>query len=139
MTFGLRSHACAASKMMREARFHLDLPGGRTVSAYVLGLAFAFGWTPCIGPILASILMVAATEETVVKGIMLLLTYSMGLAIPFFLSSLAFHQFLTGFNRFKKYIRLFEIVTGVFLVLVGILIFSNNLSMFQRLLDKLTG
>lgn len=125
--------------LLGEKRLSVHRKPAGYVGSLLVGIAFAAGWTPCIGPILASILMVAATEETVVKGITLLLSYSMGLAIPFFLSSLAFHQFLAGFNRFKKYIRMFEIVTGVFLVLVGILIFSNNLSMFQRLLDKITG
>jgi cytochrome c-type biogenesis protein len=69
--------------------------------------------------------MVAATEETVYRGITLLLIYSLGLGLPFFLASLAMHQFLVFFNRFKKYIRIFEIFTGVFLIVVG-LIFSNS-------------
>ena len=72
--------------------------------------------------------MVAATKEEVYKGILLLLLYSLGLGIPFLLSSLAMHQFLSVFNRFKKYIRMFEIVTGLFLIVVGILIYSNWLS-----------
>ncbi len=102
------------------------------LGSFVVGLAFAAGWTPCIGPILASILMVAATEGTVSRGVLLLFIYSMGLAIPFFLSSLAMHQFLTVFNRFKKHIRIFEIVTGVFLIIVGVMIFSNYLSVLSR-------
>ena len=109
------------------------------LGSFLVGLTFAAGWTPCIGPILASILMVAATEETVYHGIFLLLTYSMGLAIPFFLAALAMHQFLVVFNRFKKYIRLFEVVTGLFLVVVGLLIFTNKLSLLQRYFEKLTG
>lgn len=96
--------------------------------SFLVGIAFAAGWTPCIGPILATILMVAATEENVYQGIVLLLLYSLGLGIPFLLSSLAMHQFLTLFNRFRKHIRLFEIVTGLFLMLVGVLIFGNWLS-----------
>lgn len=107
--------------------------------SFLVGLTFAAGWTPCIGPILASILMVAATEDTVYKGIALLLTYSLGLAIPFFLSALAMHQFLVFFNRFKKYIRLFEIITGLFLAVVGILIFTNKMSLLQRYFEKFTG
>lgn len=102
------------------------------VGSFLVGLAFAAGWTPCIGPILASILMVAAAEETVLQGIALLLTYSMGLAIPFFLAALAMHQFLVVFNRFKKYIRIFEIVTGVFLVVVGVMVFTNYLTVLSR-------
>lgn len=125
--------------LLGEKRFTIHRKPAGYLGSFIVGLAFAAGWTPCIGPILASILMVAATEESIFQGIALLLTYSMGLAIPFFLSSLAMHQFLTLFNRFKKYIRLFEIVTGLFLVIVGILIFTNSMSIFQRLFEKLTG
>ncbi len=96
--------------------------------SFLVGIAFAAGWTPCIGPILAAILAVAATEETVFQGILLLLLYSMGLGVPFFLSALAMHRFLVIFNRFKKYIYAFEIITGVFLMVVGVLIYTNWLS-----------
>jgi cytochrome c-type biogenesis protein len=109
------------------------------VGSFLIGIAFAAGWTPCIGPILASILMVAATEDTVWHGIALLLTYSLGLGIPFFLSSLALHQFLVIFNRFKKYIRVFEIVTGIFLIIVGILVFTNSLTILQSWAERLFG
>lgn len=118
--------------LLGEKRFTIHRKPAGYLGSFLVGLTFAAGWTPCIGPILASILMVAATEKTVSHGIALLLTYSMGLAIPFFLSSLALHKFLEIFNRFKKFIRIFEIITGVFLIIVGILIFTNNLSIFQR-------
>lgn len=115
--------------LLGEKRIHLGhKPAGYLGSLFV-GIAFAAGWTPCIGPVLASILMVAATEEKVADGIVLLLLYSAGLGIPFLLSSLALHRFVVTFNRFKKHIRLFEIVTGFFLVIVGILIFTNWLSL----------
>jgi cytochrome c-type biogenesis protein len=107
--------------------------------SFLVGLVFAAGWTPCIGPILASILMVAATEEKVVYGVVLLLIYSLGLAIPFMLASLALHHFLIFFNRFKRFIRIFEIVTGVFLMLVGILIYSNWLSRLSGYASYLFG
>lgn len=118
--------------LLGEKRLTLHRKPAGFFGSFVVGVAFAAGWTPCIGPILASILMVAATESTVYRGIGLLLAYSMGLAIPFFLASLAMHQFLVLFTRFKKYIRIFEIVTGVFLIIVGILIFTNYLSIFSR-------
>ena len=118
--------------LLGEKRIALHRKPVGYLGSFLVGLAFAAGWTPCIGPILASILMVAAAEETVVQGIALLLTYSMGLAIPFFLAALAMHQFLVVFNRFKKYIRIFEIVTGVFLVIVGIMVFSNYLTVLSR-------
>lgn len=109
------------------------------VGSFLIGLVFAAGWTPCIGPILASILMVAATEEDVTQGIILLLLYSLGLGIPFFLSSLALHQFLIVFNRFKKFIRIFEIVTGIFLMAVGILIYTNWLTRLSGYATMLFG
>lgn len=140
IVFGIHiSGVIPINLLLGEKRFTIHRKPAGYLGSFIVGLAFAAGWTPCIGPILASILMVAATEESVFHGIALLLTYSMGLAIPFFLSSLAMHQFLVLFNRFKKYIRLFEIVTGLFLVVVGILIFTNSMSIFQRFFEKLTG
>ena len=118
--------------LLGEKRVTVHRKPAGYLGSFVVGVAFAAGWTPCIGPILASILMVAATEGTVSRGVLLLFIYSMGLAIPFFLSSLAMHQFLTVFNRFKKHIRIFEIVTGVFLIIVGVMIFSNYLSVLSR-------
>jgi len=111
--------------LLGERRLHLQHKPAGFFGTYLVGIAFAAGWTPCIGPILASILMVAATEDTVWQGIMLLLFYSLGLGIPFLLSALAMHQFITVFNRFKKFIRIFEVITGAFLVVVGVMIFFN--------------
>lgn len=125
--------------LLGEKRVTVHRKPAGYLGSFVVGLAFAAGWTPCIGPILASILMVAATEETVSQGVLLLFTYSMGLAIPFFLSSLAMHQFLVVFNRFKKHIRIFEIITGVFLIIVGVMIFSNYLSILARFSMKWFG
>lgn len=114
--------------LLGEKRVSIRHKPAGYVGSFLVGITFAAGWTPCIGPILATILMVAATEEEVYKGILLLLLYSMGLGIPFLLSSLAMHQFLSLFNRFKKFIRTFEIVTGLFLIIVGILIYTNWLT-----------
>lgn len=117
--------------LLGEKRVSLKSKPAGYLGSFFVGLAFAAGWTPCIGPILASILMIAATEEKVAHGIVLLLLYSIGLGIPFLLSSLALHRFISIFNRFKKHIRLFEIITGLFLVLVGVLIFSNWLAILS--------
>jgi cytochrome c-type biogenesis protein len=125
--------------LLGEKRFSVRHKPAGYAGSFLVGLAFAAGWTPCIGPILASILMVAATEENITQGIILLLLYSMGLGIPFMLSSLAMHQFLVIFNRYKRFIRIFEIVTGLFLMLVGILIFSNWLSKLSAIASKLFG
>lgn len=114
--------------LLREKRVTVSHKPAGYAGSFMVGLFFAAGWTPCIGPILAAILTLAATEENVYNGIALLLFYSLGLGIPFLLSSLAMHQFLLLFNRFKKYIRIFEIITGLFLIIVGVLLFSNWLS-----------
>ncbi|WP_298271356.1 cytochrome c biogenesis CcdA family protein [Geobacter sp.] len=125
--------------LLGEKRFTLHRKPAGYLGSFLVGLAFAAGWTPCIGPILATILMVAATEETIFHGIVLLFVYSMGLAIPFFLSSLAMHQFLLFFNRFKKHIRILEVVTGLFLIVVGVMIFTNYLSILSRYTMKWFG
>lgn len=114
--------------LMGEKRLTIKHKPAGYIGSFVVGIIFAAGWTPCIGPILAAILTLAATEENVSEGIILLLLYSLGLGIPFLLSSLAMHQFLAIFNRFKKYIRTFEIITGLFLIVVGILLYSNWLT-----------
>lgn len=114
--------------LLGEKRVSIKHKPSGYAGSFLVGIAFAAGWTPCIGPILAAILAVAATEENVFQGIMLLLLYSLGLGVPFFLSALAMHQFLTVFNRFKKYIRLFEVITGIFLMMIGVLIYTNWLS-----------
>lgn len=115
--------------LLGEKKLTLHRKPAGYLGSFIVGIVFAAGWTPCIGPILATILAVAATEG---RGVWLLLTYSMGLAIPFFLASLALHQFLVFFKRFKRHIRMFEIVTGVLMVIVGILIFTNSLVMLSR-------
>jgi cytochrome c-type biogenesis protein len=125
--------------LMGEKRITLHRKPAGYAGTFMVGLAFAAGWTPCIGPILAAILMVAATEENVYRGIVLLLIYSLGLGIPFFLSSLAMHQFIVAFQRFKKYIRLFEICTGIFLILLGILIYFNGLSRLSTFFSSISG
>jgi cytochrome c-type biogenesis protein len=122
--------------LLGEKRINIRNKPAGFLGSFIVGLAFAAGWTPCIGPILASILMVAATEDTVFQGIALLLVYSLGLGIPFFLSAIAMHRFLAFFNRYRKYIRLMEIITGVCLMIVGVLIFTNSLS---RLTNAVTG
>lgn len=114
--------------LLGEKRVSIKHKPAGYAGSFLVGITFAAGWTPCIGPILAAILAVAATEERVYQGILLLLIYSLGLGVPFFLSSLAMHRFLAVFNRFKKYIRIFEIVTGIFLMVIGVLIYTNWLS-----------
>jgi cytochrome c-type biogenesis protein len=125
--------------LLGDKRFVVKNRPAGYIGSFLIGVAFAAGWTPCIGPILASILMVAATEDTIWQGIALLFTYSLGLGIPFFLSALAMHQFLVIFNRFKKYIRMFEITTGIFLIIVGIIVFTNSLAILQGWAERVFG
>ena len=96
-------------------------------SPILIGMAFAFGWTPCIGPILGSILVLASTEESINKGILLLTFYSLGLAIPFILSGYLIQKFLIFSKNFKKNINLASKIGGIILFLTGILILTNQL------------
>ena len=96
-------------------------------SPILIGMAFAFGWTPCIGPILGSILVLAATEESLSKGILLLFFYSLGLAIPFILSGYLIQNFLIFSKNFKKNIKLVSKIGGIILFITGILIITNQL------------
>ena len=96
-------------------------------SPIVIGMAFAFGWTPCIGPILGSILVLAATEESINKGILLLIFYSLGLALPFIFSGYLIQKFLIFSKNFRKNINLVSKIGGIILLITGILILSNQL------------
>ncbi|CAN5467923.1 cytochrome c biogenesis protein CcdA [soil metagenome] len=113
--------------LMREGRLAMAKPVGLW-GAYAMGLAFAFGWTPCIGPILAAILSVAAAEATVTKGAMLLAIYSAGLGIPFLLAAFMIEQFSTLFARMKRHLATVERAMGVLLVITGIGFLTGGMS-----------
>lgn len=114
----------------REARLHPEQKPLGLVGAYAVGLAFAFGWTPCIGPILGAILAVAATREGLGTGIGLLAVYSLGLGIPFLLAALGVGAFTRFLVRFRPHVRKVEIAAGVLLVLTGIAIMTGALQSF---------
>jgi cytochrome c-type biogenesis protein len=97
-------------------------------SGFLLGFAFAFGWTPCIGPILATVLTLAAASETVSRGILLLAVYSAGLAVPFLLTAVGLGQFLRFYKNFRKYLHAVELFSGALLLFVGGLVFFNKLA-----------
>jgi cytochrome c-type biogenesis protein len=107
------------SLLYREKRAEITKPMG-LFGSYVMGLAFAFGWTPCIGPILATILAVAGTQETVARGAALLAVYSLGLGLPFVAAGFALGRFLAFVARFRKHFRKVEIAVGALLVFTGI-------------------
>ncbi|MHB8707735.1 MAG: cytochrome c biogenesis CcdA family protein [Desulfuromonadales bacterium] len=108
--------------LLGDKRVHLHKRPAGYFGTFIIGIAFAAGWTPCIGPILASILMVAATSGQVGEGTLLLTFYSMGLGLPFLLSGLLFHQFLGVFKRLRNHMRKIEIGTGILLIAVGIML-----------------
>jgi cytochrome c-type biogenesis protein len=97
-------------------------------SGFLLGFAFAFGWTPCIGPILATVLALAAASDTIARGVLLLAVYSAGLAIPFLLTALGISQFLAFYKNFRKYLHAVEVFSGALLLFVGGLVFVNKLT-----------
>ncbi|MFQ5519209.1 MAG: cytochrome c biogenesis CcdA family protein [Mariprofundus sp.] len=99
------------------------------LGALTLGSAFAFGWTPCVGPILGAILAVAGGQGEIAQGIILLATYSAGLAMPFLLAAMATDAFLNWSNRFKKHLHAVEVTSGILLMLVGIMIFLGSFSL----------
>jgi cytochrome c-type biogenesis protein len=111
----------------RQKRLAVAKPVGLW-GAYVMGLAFAFGWTPCIGPILAAILAVAASEQTVTRGASLLAVYSLGLGIPFLLAAFAVEPFAAFLARFRKYLRRVEQAMGALLVLTGIAFLTGSIN-----------
>ncbi len=113
--------------LYREARFQTDNEQRGLIGAYVIGLAFAFGWTPCIGPILATILTLAATQEHFSEGVALLGVYSMGLGIPFIIASVGINKFLRASGRIKKHMRVIELTIGLLLIVTGIAIFTGSL------------
>jgi len=122
-----------------DARLHSVKGGSTAWGAFVIGFAFAFGWTPCVGPILAVILGFAAAQDSVIKGIILLAVYSLGLAVPFLLTSLGIERFLKLYSRFRTHMHALEVVSGVLLIaLGGLLVFgrftliSNYLSFLNR-------
>jgi len=112
----------------REARYHADTRPAGLIGAYLIGLAFAFGWTPCIGPVLGAILAVAAGEGSVSQGVSLLFVYSLGLGIPFILAAVAIRPFMSAMQRFRGHLAMMEKVLGGFLVLTGILFLTNSMT-----------
>jgi cytochrome c-type biogenesis protein len=110
-----------------DKRFHSMLGDGKSpIGAFLVGFAFAFGWTPCIGPVLGGILGLAANEDTVARGVILLFVYSLGLAVPFLLTSLLMDRFLTFYGKFRRYLGTVEVVSGVLLIGIGGLILAGH-------------
>jgi cytochrome c-type biogenesis protein len=128
--FGLHMLGITPLRLMeREARFHLDIPGGRMASALVLGIAFAFGWTPCIGPVLGAILTLGASTADVAKGALLLAVYSLGLGVPFLLAALFTGTLLGRLKALGRTGRNLQRAAGGLLVAMGLLMVTGQLEL----------
>jgi cytochrome c-type biogenesis protein len=109
-----------------DKRLH-SVKGGKTpIGAFVIGFAFAFGWTPCIGPVLATILTLAGNTNSVGKGVFLLWVYSLGLAVPFLLTSIGMGRFLNFYGWFRRHLHTVEVTSGVLLIAIGALIMTGH-------------
>ena len=126
--------------LYREARYHAEVERASLLGAYLIGLAFAFGWTPCVGPILATVLALAAQEGSLGAGVRLLAVYSLGLGIPFILAAVAIGPFLTFLQRFKRHLGLVEKVMGGLLILTGVLFMTGSMNFIgQWMLETFPG
>jgi cytochrome c-type biogenesis protein len=138
IVFGLHLTGLLKIKALYADRRLHDVKGGSSaLGSFAVGFAFAFGWTPCIGPILATILVLAGAQETVLKGVLLLAVYSLGLAVPFLLTSFGVDRFLGFYTKFRRHLHTVEVISGVLLIAVGVLIFMNNLKLLSGYLSFL--
>ena len=120
-----------------EKRFELEKKPLGYIGSFLVGVVFAAGWTPCVGPILSTILLYASTSKSFTTGVILLASYSLGLGIPFLLASLAFNSFLAAFEKVKRYMRVIMIVSGSFLIIVGLLLLTDLFSTLSSYLNVL--
>ncbi|MGH9532623.1 MAG: cytochrome c biogenesis CcdA family protein [Terriglobales bacterium] len=120
-----------------DKRLHNVKGGSSPWGAFAVGFAFAFGWTPCIGPILATILAFAGSQENVLQGVGLLAVYSLGLAVPFLLTSLGIDRFLEFYTRFRPHLNKVEIASGVLLIAVGALVFTRRFTLLAGWLNEM--
>lgn len=137
IVFGLFiSGAFSFGFLQQEKKFHFRAKPLGFLGSFLVGVTFAAGWTPCVGPILSSILLYASTAEDMRSGILLLLFYSLGLGLPFFACSLALNTFLTAFQKTRKYIGVFTKVGGLLLILVGVLLLTNSFPLLHEALSR---
>ncbi len=119
----------------REKKVHLKKKPLGYLGTCLVGLAFGAGWTPCVGPILGSILTLAATTQDILKGIVLLAFYSIGIGVPFFISGIIIHKFFEYFKAIRKYFKIITVVGGILLIIVGILLISGYFSTMSAYLS----
>ncbi|MCT4564934.1 MAG: cytochrome c biogenesis protein CcdA [Maledivibacter sp.] len=111
-----------------ERKFNFNAEKPKFINSILLGMAFSFGWTPCIGPILGSVLMMAAGLETYGKGIYLLIIYSLGFSIPFLITALFLNLVLQRINNLDKNLKIIKVISGILLIIMGTLLYTNNLN-----------
>jgi cytochrome c-type biogenesis protein len=136
IVFGLHTMGVfRLSFLEAEKRVHSNRKPAGPLGAMLVGVAFAFGWTPCIGPILGGILAIAGSKSSVGEGITLLAVYSLGLGIPFLLTSLAINQFFGAAKRIRRYYHAIELASGALLIAIGVLIITGQLTIITRYLQ----
>jgi cytochrome c-type biogenesis protein len=135
IVFGLHTMGLLKiSWLYKEQRVHTERKPAGPLGAFFVGLAFAFGWTPCIGPILAAILAIAGAQDTIGQGVALLAVYSLGLGVPFLLTSLAVDRFFAAFKKIRRHYKLIEVTAGALMIVVGVLIFTNRFTIIAQYL-----
>jgi cytochrome c-type biogenesis protein len=115
-----------------DKRLHSVKGSSTAWGAFVIGFAFAFGWTPCVGPILSAILVLASAQNSVAKGILLLTIYSLGLAVPFLLTAFGIERFMKFYTGFKRYMHAVEVVSGGLLIVLGLLLVFGRFTLLSR-------
>lgn len=133
IVFGLHLTGILRIKALyADKRLHSVKGGSTAWGAFVIGFAFAFGWTPCVGPILSGILFIAAAQNSIGKGILLLTVYSLGLAVPFLLTALGIERFMKFYAGFRRYMHAVEIAGGALLIALGLLLVSGKFTVLSR-------
>ena len=137
VVFGLHTMGVLRIEWLyQEKRVHTSRKPAGLIGAGLVGVAFAFGWTPCIGPILAGILAIAGSQETVGQGVRLLAVYSLGLGVPFLATALMIDRFFSAMGRIRRHYHKIEIVSGALLIVIGLLIFTNKVTIIARWLEN---
>ena len=133
IVFGLHLTGILRIKALyADKRLH-NVKGGNTPwGAFVIGFAFAFGWTPCVGPILSGILVIAAAQNSVAKGILLLSVYSLGLAVPFLLTAVGIERFMKFYGGFRRHMQVVEVASGALLIVLGTLLIVGKFTLLSR-------
>ncbi|MBA1334788.1 MAG: DsbD domain-containing protein [Firmicutes bacterium] len=116
-----------------DKRFRFKGLGGKGITSFIMGAAFGFGWTPCVGPILGSVLMLAGASATIDKGVTLLAVYSLGLGVPFLLSAAVIDRFAKGLDLISPYLSKIKLVSGILLIIMGIMVFAGYTADFQNM------